>query len=413
MNSTSECGFSSLNDVLNQAEHNNVNITEIAQSCQSICNLVWGTGNPDLSGVGANASYILQVALTFIFGPIFAFVNTRKIGQDTRKKLQILHDTFVDASALFAIPVAIATIVRIRQAAPLYEISFLHSLTSMQFLALLAVVVTSAVRYPKPKFIKSIIQRFSQKNERPAEDTPTPTETKVPQLESLPTLPQSPDHISTDPPAKPHQSDCSGGSPTSNSDASTFHLADYTPSREDRRRIVRLVLYVLLDFAFYMGLVGYLRTSKASWEQYHELGVACDGYGSILPGFTYTSGVHFPHIIPANTSKLRVGWIITGLIIAGILPLALILLLLAVLAMVLVTGYPIGLGIISLGLASGALYFSIEMEHTRNVMKALTGPEFQDNQWGFGQVISLFLWIPLLVQGLWYLSGAPVDEDDD
>lgn len=35
-------------------------------------------------------------------------------------------------------------------------------------------------------------------------------------------------------------------------------------------------------------------------------------------------------------------------------------------------------------------------------MKDVTGVNFQDNQWGFGQVIALFLWAPLLIQSLYY-----------
>jgi len=31
-------------------------------------------------------------------------------------------------------------------------------------------------------------------------------------------------------------------------------------------------------------------------------------------------------------------------------------------------------------------------------MKEITGPDLQDNQWGFGQVIALFLWVPLCTQ---------------
>jgi hypothetical protein len=35
-------------------------------------------------------------------------------------------------------------------------------------------------------------------------------------------------------------------------------------------------------------------------------------------------------------------------------------------------------------------------------MKAVTGTDFVDNQWGFGQVIAIFLWVPLLIQVLYY-----------
>jgi len=44
----------------------------------------------------------------------------------------------------------------------------------------------------------------------------------------------------------------------------------------------------------------------------------------------------------------------------------------------------------------------VQMEHTRNDMKLVTGAAFRDNQWGFAQVISLFLWIPLCIQSVYY-----------
>ena len=36
-----------------------------------------------------------------------------------------------------------------------------------------------------------------------------------------------------------------------------------------------------------------------------------------------------------------------------------------------------------------------EMERTRNEMKAIIGAVSQDDQWGFGQIIAVFLWLPL------------------
>jgi hypothetical protein len=31
-------------------------------------------------------------------------------------------------------------------------------------------------------------------------------------------------------------------------------------------------------------------------------------------------------------------------------------------------------------------------------MKAATGSSFADDQWGFGQVVAIFLWLPVLVE---------------
>ena len=67
-----------MNDLLNQAQAGRLNITTIVTSCPDICALAWGSGNPDLSGIGANVSYILQAVLTFLCGPVLCLVYTSK-----------------------------------------------------------------------------------------------------------------------------------------------------------------------------------------------------------------------------------------------------------------------------------------------------------------------------------------------
>lgn len=150
-----------------------------------------------------------------------------------------LQQEFIDASAQFTIPVAVAAIVRLRQDAPFFKVTFLQSLMSMQFFGLLAVIVaTGVVDLPR-----------------------------------------------------------------------------------ESARIALLVLYALLNFGFYMGLVGHLRTSKASYATIKELAHVCQGYGAILPGFQDTQ-TNFPHIDKGAFNpfdyKDRGGWIVFGLILAGL-----------------------------------------------------------------------------------------------
>jgi len=38
------------------------------------------------------------------------------------------------------------------------------------------------------------------------------------------------------------------------------------------------------------------------------------------------------------------------------------------------------------------------MERGRNKFKAIAGPDFQDDEWGFGQIVAVFLWIPLCLK---------------
>jgi len=52
--------------------------------------------------------------------------------------------------------------------------------------------------------------------------------------------------------------------------------------------------------------------------------------------------------------------------------------------------------LLSLAIMGVAVFHLVNLLTLRSVMKGVTGYLFQDNQWGFGQIVSLFLWIPLL-----------------
>jgi hypothetical protein len=52
-NGTFACDvFTSLGEILKQADSGALNITQTVHRCQNICALAWGSGNPDLSGIG-------------------------------------------------------------------------------------------------------------------------------------------------------------------------------------------------------------------------------------------------------------------------------------------------------------------------------------------------------------------------
>jgi hypothetical protein len=54
-------------------------------------------------------------------------------------------------------------------------------------------------------------------------------------------------------------------------------------------------------------------------------------------------------------------------------------------------------GTVSLGLCGGVLYYTLDMNRKRLVIRALAGSLYQDNDWGFGHVVTLFIWVPLLI----------------
>ena len=240
-----------------------------------------------------------------------------------------LQNTFLDVTACFTIPVVIAAVVRLHQSPPFFEIAFLQSLTTMQFLGLLGTALATYMAVPS----------------------------------------------------------------------------------NDTRRIAVITLYLVVDFSFYMAIVAFLHTSKASWTTVHQLGSACQAYGSIVPGFVYTSTHKLPPVGISSFKQWlnpfdRNGWIITGFILAIIAGLFVLACLLFLLYLIFSSQHPGCYGPMSLAFAIGALYCTSQIGRKRSVMKAVTGRDFVDNQWGFGQIVAISLWAPLVIQVLWFLLGG-------
>jgi hypothetical protein len=51
------CDFDKIDDFFKYANRNGLNITVEVQHCQNLCLLTYGTGNPDLSGIGVSPPY--------------------------------------------------------------------------------------------------------------------------------------------------------------------------------------------------------------------------------------------------------------------------------------------------------------------------------------------------------------------
>jgi hypothetical protein len=182
--------------------------------------------------------------------------------------------------------------------------------------------------------------------------------------------------------------------------------------RKKVRRILVIVLYSIVEFGFYMGLVGYLRTSKASYSTVRELATACRAYDPIRPGFEYIPTHHpFPsisfkdYVNPFNKKGWKFGGILFGFILVAIVGLVIAAVILTLLFYAIRAKQPIVLGLICLALTIGTVYCTAQLEYKRDVMKSVTGPDFEDNQWGFGQIIALFLWAPLLIQSAYCAIG--------
>ncbi|KZP20591.1 hypothetical protein FIBSPDRAFT_826925 [Athelia psychrophila] len=285
-NASCSSGFPSINDLLVQAEAGQVNITTVVSTCQEICTMAWGAGNPDLSGIGLIICYVLQTVLAFLLGPLFCMFYFSFAGE-TQKNLEELHDTFLDTIAQFSIPVAVATVIRLHQNPPFYEIDFMHSLATMQFLSLLATALPGLLPYVNwgADFRQSFKDAFNFKK--------------------------------------------------------MFDFKDMF--KLDAKELAEFKAVLIIFGMIMAACVCLVIVSGVGWLLWNIFGIW--------------------------ERAERVG--------------------------------PIGL--MSLGLSIGTLVELVRMEQIRTIMQHIAGPDFADNQWGFGQVVSLFLWVPVCTQAIYCL----------
>jgi hypothetical protein len=142
---------------------------------------------------------------------------------------------------------------------------------------------------------------------------------------------------------------------------------------------------------------------------------ACGSYGKIVPGIPAvhangTAVVQFLFNWPPKDKKTSKGnyivaWVMIGpilLIVAIFITLYVASLLFMALAFLLVV--PPGNFLITLGFGIGVLFCLARMQENRLLIRRLAGTGFQDDHWGFGQVISVFVWIPSSIKLLVWIT---------
>ena len=139
------CSITSLSDLLDKADRNLLNLTTTVASCPGICSLAWGKGNPDLSGIGVMISYIMQGVLTFLCGPVIGFLYhlDSVSNEPTRRRLSEVTHLFLEISAGFNIPVAIAAAFRMAQSPPYFDQFSMLYVLGAQGISFISVMLTS------------------------------------------------------------------------------------------------------------------------------------------------------------------------------------------------------------------------------------------------------------------------------
>ncbi|KAF2427399.1 hypothetical protein EJ08DRAFT_651458 [Tothia fuscella] len=336
------CNYTLVGDVLNAAVKHNLSVAEIVRQCDGICALAWGIGNPDLSGVGAYISYICQAVLTILFGPMYILflpikffkspfkevveqtphpkepVSTKyRIAFHNIDKVRAIQRQFCDTSALFSIPVAVATLVRLRQGATIFEMAFMQPLMAMQFLGSISNAIARLMSY----------FWFQEAG-----------------------------------------------------------LSERRSGRRYRRYLQKIrpfiipVFYSIIHtalFVAYQTRSTSMCSTTAALSATQDLFSACSVYNGVVPEIgDSTSGF-----------ILVVAWILVVVTVTGLSPLMVLM----------AARYPPWAVLAPLGLCGGVLYCMVDMHRKRETIQALVGIEYQDNEWGFGQVLAVFLWAPFII----------------
>lgn len=312
---------------------------------------------------------IYQASLTILFGPMTSVLFSLS-SPALKTRLEDLYHQFFYAMVLVVVPVLVASIVYLRQGAALYEVTYIYYLTTMQFLALFGTALAGAVFNWDRKNSKTI-----DKKDKPEDDV---TERIIFTGDDRGVL-----------------------------DALSFGAI--------------VTVACILGFGLYLGSLKWIRDSTVSPDLARGLVSACEDYGSIVPAIPTTNinwqavGLAFrpwryePDQDPNGKTHFIVSWVFLAPIVVVCCAIAIgfcVVGLAWVLGMIfLLLSFPFSNFFITLAFTIGTMYCLVHMQENRGMIRALAGPQFQDDRWGFGQVLAVFVWTPLSANLLLWLAG--------
>jgi len=169
-NDTNPCDFSDRSALLDRvvSDWQGYNISLLVEKCPNICVLIYGDGNPDVSGIGVSRisymstiritdglevliSYIVQFVSTLLVGPgllyLFAFESRYSDGfkQFLSMVINDIMPVINSGNNWIMLSVMVASIIRLSQYPPVFEMDFISTLLWFQWLMALARTVTTRV----------------------------------------------------------------------------------------------------------------------------------------------------------------------------------------------------------------------------------------------------------------------------
>jgi hypothetical protein len=176
------------------------------------------------------------------------------------------------------------------------------------------------------------------------------------------------------------------------------------------KRFVITVLSCILEFCLYVAVVVRIKNASVNLANLPELVSGCLPYRAILPGLE--SDAQIKQGVSAYVTKYLNAFGFTSkknIILWSTLGLP-VQILLDIISIGIVVGTVLGVlkflphcyrevsGVCSLAFWIGVTYCLVELQMKRNTLGEVLAGDYQDSQWGFGQVLALFAWAPFLVE---------------
>ncbi|KAK0652796.1 hypothetical protein B0T16DRAFT_455143 [Cercophora newfieldiana] len=155
--SSDACSFEDLDSLIDRAVQDwaGYNMSLLVQTCSEVCEVAFGTGNPDISGPGAMVSYVLQGLASITFGPLLGFLSVFIASEPDLdsyfalpKALWMTEYVLPTATSIhqtnliIALSVLVSSVKRLQTTTPLAERALITGLVGYQMLA--AVIGTAS-----------------------------------------------------------------------------------------------------------------------------------------------------------------------------------------------------------------------------------------------------------------------------
>ncbi|KAL4886209.1 hypothetical protein BJY04DRAFT_213741 [Aspergillus karnatakaensis] len=155
------CTFKTIDDFFDHANSNGLNITAEVQNCQNLCVLTYGTGNPDLSGIGMMYAYTIQTTLTILLGPIYRILYlTLAPASSVIRDLKDVQTNFFSSNGFFVGSSALATLAHLSQNPSTFEVAEMQAMAFLQVNSVLVTFFCMVVAQPLSRWAARVLLYF-------------------------------------------------------------------------------------------------------------------------------------------------------------------------------------------------------------------------------------------------------------